>query len=540
MAMPRRDVALEALTGAATRQDYEGFADPNRSRMSSEVTFFESHGSGPRSPLRKEEAKMYSIFRPHDTVHPWNKPRRKGRAVKGLLLLLGILAAAPLVRGQQSTDSTAFDKATMQLLLQRIAQLEAKVEKVDQLEARIKELEAARAQSSAAAGTGVATAPPVVSAPGVSTVTTSSNASVASAQQNTPQENQSEATSEHMMSERMDVSKTLLRIRGFGDIGLYGDDLRGGHTSFTLGQLNLFITSDISEKFKFLSEIVFEGGPDNIYGVYRGQNNAFGVDVERMLLQYSYNDYFHLAVGRYHTAIGYYNTEFHHSTWFQTTEDRPFLFQFEDRGGILPIHNVGASASGLIPSGPLGLHYVVEVGNGRESRSPLTEEPVQNVIDENNRQAVNVAVFARPEGVRGLQTGFSVYRDVLTPLAQPKIGETILAAHAVLVRSRFQWLNEALMIRHAPEGVGHVFNTSGFYTQVGEQFGVFTPYFRYQYVNAPVNEPVFPEVGLQRGPSIGLRYDASESVAVKLQYNYMSLRGQPSVNSLGLQVGFTF
>jgi hypothetical protein len=460
--------------------------------------------------------------------------------MRGLLVLLGILASAPLSRGQQAAEETASNQETMRVLLQRIAQLEAKVEKVEQLEARIKELEAASTRTAPAEGTSVSAASESSGVDPITPVSTASSAPVDSAQPNAPQKNQNEAMSEHTMSERMDVSKTLLRMRGFGDIGLYGDNGKGDHTTFTLGQLNLFITSDISEKFKFLSEIVFEGGQDNIYGVTRGQANAFGVDVERMLLQYSYNDYFHLAVGRYHTAIGYYNTEFHHSTWFQTTEERPFLFQFEDRGGILPVHNVGASASGLIPSGPLGLHYVVEVGNGRESRAPLVEEPVQNVMTDKNHKAVNVAVFARPEGVRGLQAGFSIYRDVLTPIASPRIGETILAAHAVLVRSRFQWLNEVLLIRHAPSGVDHISNTPGFYTQVGEQFGLFTPYFRYQYVNARANEPVFPDVGLQRGPSFGLRYDASESVAVKLQYNYLAQRGQPAVNSLGLQVGFTF
>src|SRR2546429_4556713 len=49
----------------------------------------------------------------------------------------------------------------------------------------------------------------------------------------------------------------------------------------------------------FLSEIVFEGGPDNIFGETRGENNSFGVDVERLVLQYSRSDYFKLTVGRY-------------------------------------------------------------------------------------------------------------------------------------------------------------------------------------------------------------------------------------------------
>jgi hypothetical protein len=120
------------------------------------------------------------------------------------------------------------------------------------------------------------------------------------------------------------------------------------------------------------------------------------------------------------------------------------------------------------------------------------------------------------------------------------VSETILAAHAVLVRPKFEWLTEALVIRHAPRGSSRVFETPGFYTQVSKQFGPYRPYLRYQYVNESDAEPVFPNFGLLHGPSVGLRYDASESVAVKLQYDYTRLRRQESINGLGLQVGFTF
>jgi hypothetical protein len=165
---------------------------------------------------------------------------------------------------------------------------------------------------------------------------------------------------------------------------------------------------------------------------------------------------------------------------------------------------------------------------------------VQNVVDDQNHKAFNLALFARPDAVRGLQVGFSVYRDLLAPANLPRIGETIFAVHAVLVRSKFEWLNEALSVRHAPNGIPRVFNTPGFYTQVSKQFGSYRPYFRYQYVNASRTEPIFPDVGLRQGPSVGLRFDASETVALKLQYDYTALRGQPAVNALALQVGFTF
>ena len=425
-----------------------------------------------------------------------------------LSLLLGSLATATILQAQQPKpgDVTALDKQTLQLLLQRI----------DQLEARVRQLEAERQPAAV-----------VSPAPGPT-------------QKSAPPVSEAEQQAESAVPERMDLSKTLLRLRGFGDITLHGDTRKGNTTSFTLGQLNLFVTSDISEKFKFLSEIVFEGGPDNIYGVTRGEINTFSVDVERYLVQYSYNDYLNVGAGRFHTAIGYYNTAYHHSTWFQTTTARPFLFQFEDRGGILPIHTVGVSAFGLIPSGRLGLHYVAEVGNGRASRSPLTQEPVQNVVDDQNHKAFNLALFARPEAIRGLQVGFSVYRDLLAPINSPRIGETILAAHAVFVRPRFEWLNEALVVRHAIFGTSQVFNTPGFYTQFSRQLGYYRPYFRYQYVNASGTEPVFPDVRLRQGPSVGLRYDASESVALKLQYDYTASRARAAKNALALQVGFTF
>lgn len=455
---------------------------------------------------------------------------------QGLLMCFVVLLCSSVSSGQQTNDVQTIDKDTLKLLLNRI----------DELEARVKQLEEERKNADTLNATRVSTSsnPP-------STATTSAAPVLPAARPVAPKEDTSRATQEtaaeveqsqpeSAMSDRMDLSKTLLRIRGFGDISLHGDTQKGDVTAFTLGQLDLFVTSDISDKFKFLGEIVFEAGADDFYGVVQSGENEFGVDIERYLLQYSLNDYFNLSVGRGHTSIGYYNTAYHHSTWLQTTTGRPFLFNFEDEGGILPVHIVGATASGRVPSGRLGLHYVAEVGNGRESRFPLTEQPVQNVTDDQTHKAFNLAIFSRPQAVQGLQTGFSYYNDLLSPANSPRIGESILAAHAVLIRPKYEWLNEALLIRHSPFGTATTFNTPGFYTQVSEQFGAFRPYFRYQYVNASNREPVFPTVGLQHGPSLGLRFDASESVALKFQYDYSVLRNQPGVSGLNLQVGFTF
>lgn len=449
-----------------------------------------------------EEATMKFLSRAASKQSRSQLARRVGMRL--LPVVLGIMSISDPLLAQTAADSV--DQHSLQVLLQRI----------DQLESRVRQLEAARLASNPSS-------PPPSPAQGSASPVTEPE------MQNEPSE-----------PERMDVSKTLLRIRGFGDVTLAGSNDKGRSTTFALGQLNLFLTSDISDNFKFVSEIVFEAGPPDIFGTQTGPPNHFGADIERYLLQYSYNDYFNLSVGRYHTAIGYYNTAYHHSTWFQTTTGRPFLFDFEDEGGILPIHNVGVEASGRIPSGALGLHYVAEVGNGRASRTPLSDEPVQNVVDENDHKAFNLAVFARPDKWHGLQTGISVYRDRLMPVGSPRIGETILAAHVVYTRPDFEWLNEALMVRHAPDGLSRTSVTSGFYSQISKRFGSYRPYFRYQYVNAPDTEPLFPDVGLRHGPSVGVRFDASESVALKLQYDYTALRNKSAIQALALQVGFTF
>jgi hypothetical protein len=457
------------------------------------------------------------------------------QAAQVLALSLVTLLPGPLLFAQQARDDKAIDKPTLQLLLVRISELEARVAQLEaeKQQAGTIRLAAAPARSSLPLDTLASpTPPPESNGP--------SAPSSASAQTSSSMPEQDQPQADSAMAERMDLSKTLLRIRGFGDVSLHGDTQKGDTTTFSLGQLDLFITSDVSDRFKFLSEVVFEAGPSSYFGVVQGQENEFDVDIERYLMQYGYNDYLNISAGRGHTAIGYYNTAYHHSTWLQTTTDRPFLFSFEDHGGILPIHNVGASATGRIPSSTLGLHYVAEVGNGRESRTPLISEPVQNEVSDLNHKAFNLALFARPEAIRGLQTGVSVYHDLLAPLNAPKVGETIVAAHAILIRPKYEWLTEALLDRHTPSGTGKAFNTSGFYTLASRQLGSFRPYVRYQYVNAASNEPIFPDVGLRYGPSLGLRYDATESVALKFQYDYTSTRNQPGVSGLDLQLGFTF
>lgn len=428
-----------------------------------------------------------------------------------LLLILAIgLMWSPHARAQDSAEVVVVDKHTLQEMIGRI----------DELESRVAQLEAERAGSSGSAS------PSTVSSESL-TLSTHSSHIVA--------ETRSEPGPDPLDPERMDVGRTLLRIRGFGDFGLYAANRRGGSSAaFGMGELNLFVTSDLSDKVKFLSELIFENE-----GVNASLSTDFKVDIERALLEYSLDDHLKLSMGLYHTAIGYYNTAYHHSAWMQTALDRPFLFSFEDDGGILPLRQIGVSASGQIPFSKWDLHYVAEVGNGRSSRMSLTTG-LNVPVDVNEDLSENFALFLRPQSIPGLQVGFSAYRETLSPTSVERVGENIWDAYAVLDRRGFEWLNEGLVIRHNLFGTSRTYKTPGFYTQLSKRIGSYTPYFLYEYVNAPAFDPIFPEVGLRTGPSVGLRYDATESVSLKLQYDHTMLRRQQPTNGLGLQVGFTF
>jgi hypothetical protein len=196
-------------------------------------------------------------------------------------------------------------------------------------------------------------------------------------------------------------------------------------------------------------------------------------------------------------------------------------------------------ATGRIPSGSAGLHYVFELGNGQSSQS-ATAEATQNSVDENDGKAVNLGIFAKPEILPGLQVGFSAHRDRLRPANAPFANQTTLAAHAVYQGQALEWLNEVIVVRSARPTSGLDTVTSGAYTQVSRQFATVRPYFRYQFVDAEVADVAFSALGHRHGPTVGLRYDLGKFAALKAQYERTIRRGLLDVNGFAGQLAFTF
>lgn len=339
---------------------------------------------------------------------------------------------------------------------------------------------------------------------------------------------------------QVDVSEPVshalgpVQFRGYSDVDygrawfekLPSGGLKGSTNSFNIGDFDLFVNTKISEHWSVLGEML----------VTSDFTNTFGVEIDRLLFSFRPSERFNIAFGKFDTALGYYPGEFHRATYFQSTTGRPVMYSDEDNGGILPIHSVGLTATGLLPSGKLGLHWVAEVANGRTFTG---ESPIQNFVDDGNGKAVNLALYVKPEGLRGFQAGFSVYRDNLHQDGVA-IGETIVTGHVVYAGSKLELLNEASILRHKIDGTSLLYTSVTGYTQASYRFGKLRPFFRYDYQNTPASDPLYGTFGRTNGPSFGINRHLSNYVVFKLQYGWLEQRGRPSANDLQSQLAFAF
>jgi hypothetical protein len=331
-----------------------------------------------------------------------------------------------------------------------------------------------------------------------------------------------------------------IQWRGFGEadykvlnqrtpeLATYGF-VPGSAGSFYTGDFTLLLTSRLTDKASVLSEIAFG----------EGDAQTFGIDLERVLFKYDYNDHLRMSFGRYHTGIGYYNTAYHSGSWLQTTADRPLIMEFANDGGILPTQAVGVSVTGEIPSGGVGLNYLAEYGSSDTVRPEIDDA---SSIDENNGNHINVGLFMRPTSVGGLQIGGSFYHDRISDFEKgPSVraGQTILNDHVVYAAHGIEFLNEGFLVRHSYEASPTIFNMPAFYSQFSKTFARYRPFVRYQYINANQNS-IFNDVLLRHGPSFGVRYDFDAFVAFKVQFDHMIRKNQPALDGLHLQLAFTF
>ncbi|MES1983050.1 MAG: hypothetical protein V4443_11330 [Pseudomonadota bacterium] len=152
----------------------------------------------------------------------------------------------------------------------------------------------------------------------------------------------------------------------------------GEQTTTNEFQLDTFYTAS-HERLRFLAEFVLS----------REER-----DMERMQVGWVATPSSTIWLGRFHSPIGYWNMEFHHGSYLTTAIERPSLIQFEDDGGVLPVHISGLLLENASDS---PISYSVGVGLGPNlSADGLTAVNILAPKKENARLAIAAKVAYQP------------------------------------------------------------------------------------------------------------------------------------------------
>jgi hypothetical protein len=329
-----------------------------------------------------------------------------------------------------------------------------------------------------------------------------------------------------------------LKIVGFGDVD-YSDTKRPeGPQGFSEGQFVLHMTSSLSPRVSFFGELSFTARADA--GTGTPPAPGYNAEVERMILRFDKSDQLKVSFGRYHTPINYWNTAFHHGQWLQTTIQRPEMIEFG--GKFLPVHFVGALVEGAIPASGWNMNYQAGLGNGRGSVISRGGD----AGDINGSRAWLVNGFAKPDWAYGLEFGGSYYDDLITiPTSVSNIGEHIVSAHVAWTREDPEFIAEYAGVRHEVGGAAAPTWSHAYYVQGAYRLPQFNrlwkPYYRFEHIDIATGDIAFATVPMLDGSTIGVRYDATQLAALKVEYRTWT-RGPGTARNYGgfFQVCFTF
>jgi hypothetical protein len=76
------------------------------------------------------------------------------------------------------------------------------------------------------------------------------------------------------------------------------------------------------------------------------------------------------------------------------------MYYFEDSGGVLPVHELGVTATGHLPgSGRFDVHWTAEIGNGSASPGSLFGDGVEGFASDRKRTNLSF-IYEGPNGSR--------------------------------------------------------------------------------------------------------------------------------------------
>ena len=428
------------------------------------------------------------------TKHP---RANRGRSWVGALLVAGLGHA--LVTHAAANDSD------------RIAVLEQKLDQslqlIRQLSARVQDLEADKRSGTAAAAPPAAAAqPPAAAAP--------PGAAAATPPDTAQRLAKVEQTVNQMAASAGQHAEEGLATHGFADVGIGNHNAEfSKYQGADVGELDFFLTPRLGSRTRALFELNFEVGSDG----------TVGVDLERAQIGYQFADSATVWLGRFHTPYGYYNTAFHHGQQIATSLRRPRFIDFEDHGGIMPAHTVGAWLTGSERVGDQRLTYDVYLGNSQRITGGALD--MNNAGNTHGSTIVGGNLGLLLSGaLDGLKVGVDAFQTRIEDEDQsPAYVTQVRSFGTYAAYDTDNWEDIAeFHVFSNQDLTGHTgtHHSDAGFVQIGYRAGRYTPYARYERGAFQQSDRFF--AAQTNGSSyyreaLGLRFDVDLVSALKLE-----------------------
>ena len=318
-------------------------------------------------------------------------------------------------------------------------------------------------------------------------------------------------------------------IRGFVDAY---SSYQKGKLNFGLGEQDLFITSEITERLSFLGETVFKYSLDS--------PTDFNISIERVILKYNYAGNHSVLLGKHHTPVNYWNDTYHHGRVFFPTVERPLIFS----EGIIPLHTTGVSLQGQ-NLGRLRFGYDLMLGNGLGSG---------DIADNNLFKSLTAAVHVKPAD--GMRFGVSLYQDAISKgsvvhnhstgastVARARIRQSIMTASVSyndsVFSKKYELLAESSPAMNRADSLGAQ-NAVASYVYAGLRVtDKIIPYIRLDDIRYYKQEVYFHDHRVQSFVG-GLRYELSYLAVFKLEYQRTNHHQEADADRVIFQVAVGF
>jgi len=308
-------------------------------------------------------------------------------------------------------------------------------------------------------------------------------------------------------------------IRGFMEVDA---SYQNNKVAFGFGEQDLFITSQLNDRFSFLGESVFKYTPNS--------PTEFSVSIERAIVKYNYFGNNNLLLGKQHTPINFWNDTYHHGRVFFPTIERPLLFP----ANFIPLHTTGIAAEGH-DLGKIRFGYNLLIGNGIDSN---------DIANNNKRVSITSAIYIKP--VDNLKLGVSYYNDKISPGITEQgnsvkwpVYQQLFTGSISYFGKKFELLTEGTLALDKTDTTGTQRNWASYIYAGYRITDKFVPYVRLDNLQYASGE-IYYKKNNTSAFLVGMRYYVDYLLVLKMEYQHLDthISGKTYLVTFQIALGF--